>query len=507
MKKSMILLAISAVMIFASCGNEGSKTDKKSPDNNIVQADDESINNENETNITDEENLTDEESVPTENENELSENDEPFNNTTPVAENALMFEFKGILNSIETNPPERGLATFTVLLNGEKVVLDVDASGRVVEKDDKKLIQMSAFTDLETLDNTPEMQFVIKYNVATAIVDSADLMKIKNEGTNIITSDKIQNASMYAAKMYKKKDETTLVRFCQIAVNDKKNSDSAIFVNHKDNKSFDVGENIFTKGNVALTDDKAAILELFPDNVEDEGLLCSYRINADWVSKEEFYAEVEKGIIDCKLPENYLTPASENYFTFQFNGIINKIDAAQNSQTTASSDYKLHVNGKDIKITDMGGYSQQLKINETDVTGIFSFGDYLQHSDGTITYNMLEIHLPTTGLNELKTSGKNTFAPGDNGYPLLLSVIWNKKDENKYIGKLCPIGVVPANDTTSSFFVCHDKNVNFAEGEKLQIAANINLSTDAEAIKSFYKIEDVCYCVDGDGATVDCSEF
>ncbi len=435
------------------------------------------------------------------------ETEQTFDFSKPVAENSMIVTFKGSINSRGAEKSEQGIGSFEITLNNEKLTLEDKPVTRFTEigENGLEVLEISAFNDYIILEKTPDMQQAIQYLVAGVAITPQNLKKMKVEGRKIASAAEIESARLYEASAYIKKDGSRVVRFCNLAKIDKLNSNSKMLIENDKNQTFDHGEELEIKANIALTDDKTEIKKIYPNAVDDEGKLCEYRIGEDAVTKEDFEKAISGKVqLDCELPENFEDPFSESYLTFLFSGEINSPDTDQGKETPGMGDYTLLVDGREIKITDMGGYSKRISSKEKEYIALVSIGDYTNAGGNHVKFNMLEIDIPLDDLKKMKADGENIYKPGPSGYPIITTAEWKPVD-GKMIGKYCPIAVVPEETTDSSYFICHKKNAEFAVGETYQIAANLRLTSDLEKIKESWNIDAPCYCIDTEGNTVDCS--
>jgi len=485
MKMKKVLIMIIFVTLFISCNSEDGKTGTI-PDENILERDGDSA------------------AIP---DNDEVDEDQELDITSPVTENGMTFEFKGMINGGDVDDG-KGLAEFTVYLNGDSISLNIDPVARILEGEGGDLLRVAAFNKIEEMEPLNNMEYVVKYSIVSATISLETLIKMKKTGAQIVPADDIYSADYYDATLYKREEDgKRFVKFCQIGVLARENGDSKILVDHSGNRDFKVGENIIAKGNLALTDDTEAITKAHPDTEEDEGKLCVYRNGDTYISKEDFYSEIAKvkHIVDCELPPEFLNPFSESYLTFEFNGLINSIDVQQGNNDTGSGEYTLFIDGKEYEITNQGGFGKEVKYGDTDYVAVMTFGPFNNFPDGGQSYDYMEIKFPLSKLKEMKESGENIIKVEDGVFPMIIHVDIKPKDD-KFIGKVCPLAVA-TEISNSSFFICHENSGDFGAEDIFQLAGNVALTIDPDEIMTQYGIDDICYCLDENNNVTDCTEF
>jgi hypothetical protein len=345
------------------------------------------------------------------------------------------------------------------------------------------------------------------YNDLRLYIPRDDLAALKGSGGNVMGLGELALVSLSTIDLLVRKDGVRMQKTCFGAIADTSVKESKFFVNSSKNTGFAAGENLKIWANVAMTSDKAKILETFKTLVDDNGSLCRYLKDQTSITKEEYYVEIKKEFdLDCGVPDGFLTPLAADYETFMFKGLINDI-SGNDQPVNGVSVYKVFAAGKARSVNDYSAYSSAVKYDSMDLVGVTSIGNVIQMDAINYTYLATETYFSREDLVALKTGGVNRMDFDGSNMLTAVYAMEQKDRKPKSYFRQCALAVIDTTRTGSAAYVCHEKNTDFSAGEGLQTAANFELTTDTAAIAEYVGTDDGCICYDEASAYFDCSEF
>ncbi len=498
MKKSISLM-ITVFIFFLSCGGEtAQKNDNES---------------QNDEEISETENEPDEEADDEESEPPSKPDDSFFSDPLNV-----QYTFKGYINEykdINTEDEQKGSMELTLKMGDLDLTLnDIPTS--------------YTYTYPETAPENQRGKTVVAVISAGGIaqesglqtyylfINSFNVDKLKELKKNNIRefSSADAEAGVNVNKYYVKAraDGSRVYRRCLIGMSPAENK-SMFFINHSSNKDFAAEETMLAWGNVEVTTDLDP--EVTKNLTEYEGKFCSFSIDGEPLTKEEYEAEMVKDVtqFDCEMPEGFMTPFSEKYGIMKVKG---KISPAQSDTSTiGQSELKL---GENSVALDSLFQIQAANDSVQDVITIDSAGDIQLITGQThYGYKYFQAIVPKSLLTEALADGKESLYIEDVlSHESAATVVYNVEEKQitgKTLQKVCVIAA-PAKTPASKMFLCFKNNVEFAQGEIFQGAVNTALDDDEDYLLESNNVEDVselCYCASYNSTSYtpaqNCEEF
>ncbi|HSW60653.1 MAG TPA: hypothetical protein VLJ60_07620, partial [bacterium] len=464
MKKSISLM-ITVFIFFLSCGGEtAQKNDNES---------------QNDEEISETENEPDEEAVDDESEPPAKPGDNFFNEPLNV-----QYTFKGYINEykdINTEDEQKGSMELTLKMG----VIDLTLND---------LPTSYTYTYPETAPENQRGKTVVTVISAGGFaqenglqtyylfINSFNVEKLKELKKNNIRefSAEEAEAGVNLNRYYLKAraDGSRVYRRCLIGMSPAENK-SMFFINHSSNKDFAAEETMLAWGNVEVTTDLDP--EVTKNLTEYEGKFCSFSIDGEPLTKEEYEAEMIKDVtqFDCEMPEGFMTPFSEKYGIMKVKG---KISPAQSDTSTiGQSELKL---GENSVALDSLFQIQAANDSVQDVITIDSAGDIQLITGQThYSYKYFQAIVPKSLLTEALADGKESLYIEDVlSHESAATVVYNVEEKQitgKTLQKVCVIAA-PAKTPASKMFLCFKNNVEFAQGEIFQGAVNTALDDDED---------------------------
>lgn len=434
-----------------------------------------------------------------------------------AAENYLYYDFKGLINSqqdYEASKGTVGMGKGEITLAGkDKITISENImASRTTIPDDYSIAEMRG----------KQYLMINGYNILEGTANSAKyiylgmglpveaLAEMKTAGNYQSALPKWSWINFYNVTINVRKDGVNLSKYCYISKADYADQNSKIFINSDSNTNFDAGENILAWGNITLVKEYTVT----PETEKD---YCFFYKDSVIITKDEYDIEILKDgtEFDCALPDKYLDPFSESYGAFKFKGYLNDFNIQNNNPKAGFGDYKVFVKNIDQKASDYRVMSGVYSQNGTDAVYIQSLGSVTEKGDKHYSYKITESYISRPALKALV---ENAFIIKNEGadYTKIetLNFVFNVYDlEEKLVGndyylKYCPVAVADLKNADSSIFSCHNKNIEFAVGEDIQIAGNIALTDDPDMFSLALGVEltNGCYCIKN-SALSDCSAF
>ncbi len=500
--KKLWLIAVVFVFVLASCGDGDDNTEEK-----------------NDSTTSDTEQVEDEDTEAPDADEEKEElKKEPGDDFYEPKLHAT-FEFEGMINSLEdmeSGSVTNGLASLTMDFNGNTedafstqpfvYVTEVkEETGFPEEYTGTGIITGGFFSD----DVKQEDGFV-KYRSFYFGMLLDPIMEAKDAGTQVINLDGLDFIN-YMTVQYKKRADGVIVRrSCLLGFKDKESSQSKYFLDYSGSGSYEPGDNFHVFANVELDYDEEAFKEMGLE--EDEGLYCKYRMDDQDITKAEYEVEVEKtGIeLSCDLPESFETPPEDNYVDMLFKGEITSSDNVKGD--LGVTDLVLH--GEKITVDD---YQSSAYIWESDTNGklliIESMGGIKAiNGNEHLEFKTSRFLIPYKTLTEVFTDGDETchiVYGTDNDFFYNYDISEQKMVDGVVNMKACTTAIPAEESTFFDVFFCTKDNVDFSEGESIEMRAIVNISDDEEWLKQVYEIDEIdqmCQCYNADGI-FDCADF
>ena len=307
-------------------------------------------------------------------------------------------------------------------------------------------------------------------------------------------------------------DGSRVYRRCLVAMA-KTEDHSRYFINNGSNTDFKAGEAMLVWGNVEIT------TELNPETTKNlteyEGELCSFSLDGEPLTKDEYEAEMAKDVtqFDCEMPEGFMTPVSEKYGIMKVKGKINP--AQGDTSTIGQSELKL---GESSVSLDSLFQIQKANDSVKDVITIDSAGDIQLITGQThYKYKYFQAIVPESLLKEALAKGDESLYIEDVlGHESVATVVYSVEEKQitgKTLQKVCVIAA-PAKTPASKMFLCFKNNVEFAQGEIFQGAVNASLDDDEAYLLESNGVEDaseLCSCASYTSSdytpAADCEEF
>ncbi len=288
---------------------------------------------------------------------------------------------------------------------------------------------------------------------------------------------------------------------------------SKYFINSSSNTDFKAGEAMLAWGNVEVTTELSS--EVTKNLTEYDGEFCSFSIDGETLTKDEYEAEMVKDVtqFDCEMPEGFMTPVSEKYGIMKVKGKINP--AQGDTSTIGQSELKL---GESSVSLDSLFQIQKANDSVKDVITIDSAGDIQLITGQThYKYKYFQAIVPESLLKDALADGQESLYIEDVlGHESAATVVYSVEEKQitgKTLQKVCIIAA-PAKTPASKMFLCFKNNVEFAQGEIFQGAVNAALDDDESYLLESNGVEDaseLCYCASYTSSdytpAADCEEF
>ena len=500
MKKSIsLMITVFIFIFFLSCGGENTQKN-----DNESQNDEDSVVTENEP---DEDSVDDEAPLPTKPDDSFFSN--PLN---------VQYTFKGYINEYEvinTDDEQKGSMELTLKMGDLDLTLnDIPTS--------------YTYTYPETAPENQRGKTVVAVISAGGVaqenglqtyyifINSFNADKLKELKKNNIRefSSADAEAGVNINKYYVKAraDGSRVYRRCLIGMSPAENK-SRFFINHSSNKDFAAEETMLAWGNVEVTTELDP--EVTKNLTEYEGKFCSFSINGEPLTKEEYEAEMVKDVtqFDCEMPEGFMTPFSEKYGIMKVKGKINP----PQSDTSTIGQANINLENKDI-VLDSLFQIQSGSDSVNEVLTLDSAGDInIISGNSHYEYKYFQAIVPKNFLKELKENGEESVLIEDvlehESVGSVLYSVEEKQVTSKTLQKVCIIAT-PSKTPASKMFLCFKNNTEFTDGEEFQGAVNISLNNDESYLLEELEAEtlsDLCYCASYSSTSytpaADCEEF
>jgi len=446
--------------------------------------------------------------------------DENF--SEPVAKNALYFDIKGLINSYEefqTQDGTKGVGNFIFTFGddikkaeGDPLVYESSfpADYQIEELQNKKYIGISSYSEVIDQGTTGKGSKFWIFDYLNVGVPTYFLVGIQNSGENLAPHPRYMWANMMTLKSLQRTDGKTYFKYCYVSVPKYDSTESKIFLDSSQNRTFAPGENLFLWANIEMFDK----VTVTPENEKE---LCIYTSESGDLTKEEYDEEISKdgSELECELPENYLTPQSEDSFlTFLFKGTINDLNESTDDVESGFGEFKAKVKGEDVDVDNYRSLAGVYTLsNGKDVIYIHSLAADEMISDKRYRFTVSETQISLDAILAFEEEScivvnSDEDAGSVNGSNIFTQInrVEDFRDGDTYYDKTCVIAVPDFENSGSSVFVCKKDNEDFSGGENLQIAGNFVLLSDIEKIKELYNMESECYCRK-DYNIIECSDF
>lgn len=422
--------------------------------------------------------------------------------------NWATFSFLGRIMSEEeaAGPsPTWGSGSATVSINNESI--NISSYPYSIERlipEDSEIIDLrgkTAITAAMTKQNGYVDQF-IDVDLFYFAIDQEILREMKE--ANEVENDLSEGWIVFYDKLsvfIRSWDNGDFRRMCHKALK-KPDGVSSIFLNYFDNEDFSSPEDLMIWGNFSLGE----IIEITEANEEQ---YCTYRLNGSFISKNEFYQGIAlaKPEFSCEIPADFLDNSSENYVSFQINGMINNVEIPFEQNTLAWSDAVSVVNGTVVESSDFYSIIYYYDGPRAPDSLLIQFlGDVDQTNPDYDHANFLEIIVPRQTLIDAHDASQTLLSFDDQVLSLSLEEFFIKTSNNVEYYKICPIAAGVT--TADSIINCNAQNTAFAIGENLEFTGNISLSTDPSLFAPGVTLENGCYCMNSsDSSIIQCSEW
>ncbi len=294
---------------------------------------------------------------------------------------------------------------------------------------------------------------------------------------------------------HKRADGVRLFKTCLKATADLGNSDSKYFVDHRNNNSFAAGENFILWANIALTDDPTLVM-----NGPDQ--LCEYFIlkgaaGSIEINEQQYIKEMENQFgFDCTIESDFFETSGDSNAAFRFKGVI---FSADESPKTGITEMELQVDGKAYEVTD-----EESRAIQTETSILFqTLGSLIIQTSEHYVFDLFHLEIPQEKLMSLQNGEYLLQADMASGIvAAVLNIEQKALGSDTYI-KHTPIAVIDFSGN-NELFICDDSNTVYGPGEELQLAGNINLTSEPAVLQLAFP--DGVFC-EKNGASFPCDEF
>lgn len=225
---------------------------------------------------------------------------------------------------------------------------------------------------------------------------------------------------------------------------------------------------------------------------------------------EDITSEYEK----AEPKDSFFDTEAENHLIFDFKGLINNMTAVEAQKAVSGmGDFTFTFGENELKLQgDMNLYSRTFPENyeqhalagkEYLMMSIYSMKDNgsLENGNTYYNYDYLSFGTPAEKMLELKESGENITTMPALSWITLYSYYVVLRADKKYFMQYCTLST--AETDQSQFFVDHDANNEFKEGENLLFWGNITMSELIEVSEEDLSSRCVFYSSDGQTLTKD----
>jgi len=468
-------------------------------------------------------------STQTEEENDLETDDveEPDDQETMVYEpeedffdsewgNQFKMSFKGIINSYETMAEDKqvkGLGTFEFIFEGvdfevkgepEAYLYRVPENYENVDLAGKDFVLLQLYSDPVDRGMNEAGNTSYFYDIVNIGIPVESLVSVKSENKNIFPMNDITWANLMSLTLTARKDGRFFYKYCYISL-PARQVESNWFLDHRNNIDFSDGENLILWGNIGMSS-KQTVTE------ENEGMLCYYRSQTAELTKEQHDAEIAKSgrEFECDIPDKYTIPFSDDRAIFTFIGTIS--DVANSNTVLAYADYEVFIDGEKKNVADYTAYAYNDNLGTVvDYMVAQTLGNVSQIVHGRhYSFDYTRLLIPLSFLQNLPTDEKSSEIPGNQLYFQYMLIEQKDVQQGDSFIKGC-IYALHALNKENGVFLCRAGAEQFMPGETLQIAGNIELSTDTEHLMDISGVatpEELCFCSNSTkGTTISCEEF
>jgi hypothetical protein len=431
----------------------------------------------------------------------------------------MTFEFEGMINSLEdaeSGAMTNGIASMTLKFNDYEedafttqpfVYLTAVKEGTSFPEEylGKDIVTGGFFSD----DIVQEDGFV-KYKALYFGMIVDPILKAKESNIQILTLEGLDFINFMDVQYKKRADGVVVRRSCILATKKKESEQSKYFIDFSGSGNFEPGDNFHIFGNLELEYDEEALKEKGLE--EDEGMLCSYRMDDTDLTKAEYQIEIEKSGLElsCDLPEKFETPPEDNYVDMLFKGDITSSDGVKadfgatelvlNGEKIIVDDYQSSAyiwnsteNGKLLIVESMGGI-KALSGNE--------------HLEFKISRLLIPIDTLTNVFNEGDETCHIVYST-DNYFFYNYDINEQKVVDGVINMKSCTTAIPAEESLFFDAFFCTKGNTDFSAGESIEMRAIVDISNDEEWLKELYEVDtigEICQCYNAD-EIFDCADF
>ena len=423
--------------------------------------------------------------------------------------NRFIFDLKGLINSEQSMVDDKstpGIGSFDLVLGTEELSLDGDKfvyfkefpeNYTTEELAGEKYLIITNYTPIDngTLENG---NIYYNYHYLTMGFSAKDMAELKKSGENELEVPGSSWISLYSYYVVARANGQYFMQYCGRSGGIE--SQSKIFVDHKNNTSFSTGENFVLWGNITMS-------EPIVRTEENRDKCAFYSSDGATLTKEEFDAQIALTGTEfsCEIPDEFFDPKGEDYIKFKYKGKISSTELVQGYTEFAEMDIDGTIYLADNYISASG---LTTVISKKSVY-IQMVGDYSLTSNRSAEYNDLQVFVPVstlndmkeTGVKEVKFSAENIF----NFYTVFLRTTYLEIDGQGYV-KSCPIAVLDKESLNSALYFCIDENSEFNEGDEIEAAGRITVSDAAEKIGEYYPDGCICYA-SGGAEDITCEDF
>ena len=423
--------------------------------------------------------------------------------------NRFIFDFKGLINSEQSMIDDKatpGIGSFDIVLGTEELSLDGDKfvyfkdfpeNYATEELAGKEYLIITDYTpkDNGTLENG---NVYYNYHYLTMGFSVSDFAALKKDNKNEMKVPEPSWISFYSYFVVARENGQYFMQYCVRSVGIE--SESQIFVDHRNNTSFSKGENLLFWGNITMSE---------PVNLTEENRdnCFFYSSTGEVLTKDEFDEEIALTGTEfsCEIPEEFFDSKGEDYIKFKYKGRISDSEVGQGYTEFA----KMDLDGTFYHADDFLSGSGLTTVISKKSVYLQMTGDYSLTSNRSSEYNDLQVFIPVSTLNgmkedgvkEVKFSAENIF----NFYVVFHRTTYLEIDGQGYV-KSCPIAVLDKESLHSALYFCIDENSAFNAGDEIEAAGRITVSDTDEKIGEYYPDGCICYAY-GDAEDITCEDF
>lgn len=296
-------------------------------------------------------------------------------------------------------------------------------------------------------------------------------------------------------------DRTQFRKYCEIAGRKTESSESKIFLSFFDNVELTPGENLLLWGNIVLTDP----VEITEQNEEEH---CVFYQGSTPITRQQYLDGISLTgpTISCEIPDGFFDAATTRNATMLFSGLIN--DPANQSFEYGYGVLEIDLDGTEIVADDYYALSYRWTQGQTDLLVHQTLGSVEVLGQDHYSFYMVQSIIDPEVLTEMKNGGIRTIPYDPSSMFFQLEWMEEKIRGDDIWYRSCPAAVSDPQSQSGSLLACHEQNVTFAPGERLEIAANIDLTDDAATLHDVFGMTEDCYCYRNTTTQlVDCTEF